>query len=270
MIKSKFALLFDSFFLTLLLDILLFIWLRKLFKNANLFYFFLIILTILLFGLIFKILFKSNNKKVFKSNNEKFLKNCLNYLTICPLETYKTFICKLLNCSHIENYLFKLKDNFIFINLKTETSASDYFLTQELILKQSNTNSKLYFIYKIKSKSFDDIIELSKFDIKLFDSNIILRLMETKNIYPLEKSTIKKESFKCRINKFLKQKTQGITHKHFKEFFFSGLSLLFLSLIVPFSNLYLISGTILLTISIITLFKKNYVKKNSESDFLFK
>lgn len=270
MVKSKFALFVDSVILSIILTILSFVWFRKIFKSANYINFFLIIILILCFILIYNFLLKINKKKIFKNNNEKFLNSCLNHLLICPFEEYKNFICKLLNCCHINEFIFKINNHFLYINLKTETTPNDYFSAQEIFLKESNIESKLYFICKSKSKSFDEIIELSKLKLYILEYDIISKLMAQKNIFPIEKDKVKKQPFKQTLIKYFKNKTQGLTNKHFKELFFSGISLLFLSLIVPFSNLYLILGSFLLIISIITLFRKNYKKENHESDFLFK
>ena len=164
---------------------------------------------------------------------------------------------------------FLCQQDFLYINLKTETTANDYFFVQETFLKQKNLESNIYFIYKSKSKSFDEIVEMSNLKLHILDCNIISTLMTKNNIFPIEKVNIPKQTIKQRVSKFFKSKTTGITNKHFKELFFSGISLLLLSLIVPFSNLYLITGTFLLIISIITLLRKNY-KKETDDDFLFK
>lgn len=270
MVKSKIALIIDSFILSLIFSFLSFVWFRKYFKNANLFRFFLILILLLSFILIIKSFFKSNNKKISKNNNAKFLNSCLEYLTICPFLQYKNFLCELLNCKHISGYLFKLDNNFLYINIKTELCPNDYFVSQEIFLNNQNKESKLYFIYKLKSTSFDEICSLSKLNITLLESNILSQIMIKKNIFPIKKVTVQKQSLKQKLIKILKIKTLAISNKHFKELFFSGISLLILSLIVPYSKIYLITGTILLIISIITLFKKNYNPNNSDTEFLFK
>jgi len=270
MVKSKIALIIDSFILSLLFSFLSFVWFRRYFKNANLFRFFLFLIILLSFIIIIKLFLKSNNKKILKNNNTKFLNSCLEHLIICPFLEYKNYLCKLLDCEHLGGYLFKFGDNFLYINIKTELCPNDYFISQEIFLNKQNKESRLYFIYKTKSKSFDEICNISNLNISLLEANILSQVMLKKNIFPIEKETIQKQSLKQKLIKSLKLKTLAISNKHFKELSFSGISLLFLSLIVPYSKLYLITGTILLTFSIITLFKKNYKPKNSDSEFLFK
>ena len=103
----------------------------------------------------------------------------------------------------------------------------------------------------------------------LLNSNIILELMHKKNLYPIPKQEIKKIKFNKKLVEITKSKLSNITKSHFKEFLFSGLSLLLLSLVIPFSSHYLIIGTILLTISIISLFRKDFSPKEDNTDFFF-
>ena len=267
MTKSKFALVVDSLFLSSITALIIFLWFKKTIKNANLFYFLLFLLFSLLFCIVLFLFFRSNNKKLFKKNNEKFLNKCLDTLIIFPQKNYQEFLCKLLNCTHIENYLFKLDNNILYINIKTELTANDYFLAQESIEDISRI-TKLYFIFKSKDKSFDNIILLSNLNIELIESETLLHIMSAKNIFPIANIPPSKTPFKTKLLKNLKSKSEVITNKHFKEFFFSGLSLLFLSLITPFSNYYLVIGSILIIISIISIFRKNYHTQSHSLDFL--
>lgn len=267
--KSNFALFIDSLFLSFSITFIIYLWLNKIYKNANLVNFISIIVLILSFTLFLFFFFKHNNKLISKSNNEKFLNECINSLILSSNLDYKNFICKLLNCSHIENYTYKLEDKIIYINIKTELSSNDYFNMQEIVFTNSIQTTKLYFIYKTKNKSFDDIISISNYEIELISFEILAKLMTQKNIYPIQKESTTKHSLKNKIINNFKKQYQSITNKHFKEFFFSGLSLLFLSIIVPFSNYYLITGTILLIISILSLFRKNIEPSSSNTDFLF-
>ena len=95
-----------------------------------------------------------------------------------------------------------------------------------------------------------------------------MKIMSQKNLYPIQKDTIKIIPYKTKFKNNIKTKCESVTSKHFKEFFFSGLSLLFLSLVVPFSNYYLITGTFLLIVSIISLFRKNTDTSSNNSNFL--
>lgn len=267
--KSKIALFIDSLFLSSIISFVIYLWLNKYNKNANFVKIFSILISIICFISFLFLFQKHNNKLISKNNSDIFLKNCINKLILSPDLDYKKFICKLLNCSHIENYLFKLDDKFLYINIKTELSSTDYFLLQETLIKHSILINKLYFIYNSKNKSFDDIISISNYQIELIESETLKKVMSLKNIFPIEKESVTSTPFKNKLINNIKSKCSSITTKHFKEFFFSGISLLFLSIVVPFSNYYLISGTILLIISIISLFRKNIDFKKNNTNFLF-
>lgn len=270
MFRSKFALIIDSLFISFIISIVSSLWIRRIIKNANLFYFCLIIINIVCFVVILSLFLKSNNKKLLKDNDEKFLKNCLKFLSFSDDKTYHEFLCNLLGCTFISKYFFKLNNNFLYINLRTNMDSHDYFNAQELFLKHKTNNSPLYFIYNVKDKSFDDIQLFSSLDSKVLSSDTIIKLMCIKQIFPIEKNNKVSTPLKQRLKNHIRSKSSGFTKSHFKEFFFSGISLVLLSLISPLSTYYLIVGSILVLLSIITLFKKDYKTKEPESDFLFK
>lgn len=270
MVKTKLALILDSFFISSLIGLVSFLWLRKFIKNAIWVNFFSILIILLSFIVILLILLKSNNKKIFKNNNEKFLKQCINFLIVSDKKTYSTFLCKLLNCNEIFENMFKLEDNFLYINIKSTMTAKDFFDAQELFFKHKTDNSKLYFIYRNKDKDFDELLSLSPFNFSILSFEILTKVMTQKNIYPIENNQPAIKQKRNYLKQFLKSKTTAITKSQFKHIFVTSLSLLFLSFIVPFSNYYLIVGTILLIISIISLFRKDIVTSSDDSDFLLK
>lgn len=266
MIKSKFALIIDAIFISTLVNLLLFVWLRHEIKNANLLRFFLILMFLLLFSMIIFFFFKSNNKKFLRGANEKFLKSCMEFLRVCDYEKYSNFLCRLISCKKITSLFYEFQDNFLYINLKTSMSANDYFIAQELFLNENKPNNKIIFIYTKTEKDFDELSSLSSLNFSCISSEVILKLMTNKNIYPIKKEEPRPIDFKQKIKNAFLTKTQGVTKSHFKKIFFTSISLLVLSLIVPFSKYYLIMGTILLIISIFSLFKKDLQANQDDSD----
>lgn len=264
MTKSKLALFIDSLFISFLISSIIYLWTRRILKNANLVNFFCILIFILSFGLIFNLFLRSNKKSIFKINNNKFINSCLNYLITCSLQDYSKYLCTLLGCELIENFYYKKANKIFYINIKTSLTDKDFIEIQEFICNKF-VGTTCIILYRKKEKSFDDIFELSSSKFILLDYETLKTVIIQKGIYPIENNQNIKVSFKDKLKTTLKTKTAGISRKHFKELFFSGISLLFLSLIVPFSNYYLIVGTILVTISIITLFKKNYIPTNIDN-----
>lgn len=263
MSKTKLALLLDSFSISIIISGLIFLWLRKFLKNAILVKFFSILIFLSCFILLFIILLKNNNKSILKNKTEKFLNNCLNYLIICNQSDYINYICKLLNCEYIENFFFKKSSKLFYINLKTTLTDSHFYYIQEFTCNKKPTETCII-LYRKKDKTFDELFELSQKKYISLEYEILKKAMIQKNYFPINKDELVKSNFKTKIKNSIKTKASNISKKHFKELFFSGLSLLFLSLIIPFSNYYLVVGSILLIISIITLFKKNYHSKNDD------
>lgn len=266
MIKSKLALIFDSLFISSLSTFLLFVWLHNKVKNANLFHFFLNSINLSLFILILVLFLKLHNKKLFKSNNEKQVKSSLDFLMQCDYKTYSSFLVELIGCEKITDYFYKFGSNFLYINIKTPLSSKDYFDAQELFFNNKASDSKLYFIKGMTDKSFDDISKISKLNFTILPHTTLANLMQKKNLFPIKNNEITKTSLKQKIKSTIKTKTSAITKSHFKEIFLTSISLLFLSLVVPFSNYYLITGTILLIISIISLFKKDIPTSKNDTD----
>lgn len=268
MVKTKTALIFDSLFISFLTTLLIYIWFNNKVKNANLLHFILILINIMLFVLILFIFLKHNNKNLFKSNNEKFLNLCINFLIQCDFKSYDEFICKLIGCKKITNFFYEYKNQFLYINIKTNLSSHDYFRAQELYFENKLSDEKLLFIYNTKDSSFDEIVKISKLNFSLQPKTILINLMQEKQCFPINKKDSSSPSLIQKIKSSIKEKSSTITKSHFKEIFFTSISLLFLSLVVPFSKLYLITGTILLIISLISVFKKDLTEKQNNSNIL--
>lgn len=266
MVKSKLALIFDSLFISSLTTFLIFVWLHNKIKNANLFHFFLNLINLSLFILVLVLFLKLHNKNLFKANNEKQLKSSLDFLMQCDYKTYSSFLTKLIGCEKITDYFYKFRSEFLYINIKTPLLSKDYFDAQELFFNNKTSDSKLYFIKISTDKSFDDIAKISKLSFTILPHSTLASLMQKKNMFPITENKITKTLLKQKIKSSIKTKTSAITKSHFKEIFLTSISLLFLSLVVPFSNYYLVIGTVLLIISIVSLFKKDIPTSNNDID----
>ena len=90
--------------------------------------------------------------------------------------------------------------------------------------------------------------------------------MEQKSFYPITSDNPKAKNKKQLLLKY-KNKITNLSKKDFKNLFITGLSLLFISLITPYSFLYLLIGSVLLILSIISLLKKNISTPDSSQEF---
>ena len=266
--KSKLALFFDSLFITFIIFTVLFIWLRKILKNAILSFIFSNIISLLAFIAIFYFVIKRNKKHLLSKSLSKFNEECLNFLIYSPLKFYDEFFEKLLDATKINSYIFKTKNSIIFINLKTETTDTNFQNLIEEFHKTKEQNFNFYIITKKTTKSFDELLLNSSLPFKILEISTIQKVMELKNFYPISMESLKENSKNFKSKYKLKSRIKYLQKSDFKKLFFSGISLLFISLITPYSFLYLIIGSILLLFSIICLFKKITPSKNINEEFI--
>ena len=119
------------------------------------------------------------------------------------------------------------------------------------------TDKKLPLCFIAESLS-DEFIELAKespIKYSIFFADDLFSIMKSKKIFPKDikiDENQKKYFFKSKKIKFI----ESLSKARFKDFFFTGLSLIVISIIVPYTLYYLISGTILLIFSFLCLIIK--------------
>ena len=170
------------------------------------------------------------------------------FLKYSSMQNYKTFFEKLLNLNHISKYFFENSTTIFYINLKTTTSDLDFQKANEYYLKTDQSKS-LIFIIDTKTQDFESLILNSPLNYQLCTKAELFKLMKQTNTYPIDISNYSKL-------KTLKLPNFSLSKTKFKELFFSGISLLAISIVIPYTLYYLLTGTFLLTLSIICLFKK--------------
>ena len=267
MIKSKLAIIIDSFFISLAIMLIIFLWLNRFIKNAILSVFFSIIISILAFIVVFKIFKKRQHLNISSNSNSKYIQNCMLYLQILDDESYIKFFERLLCATHISNFLFKVNNSYVYINIKYRVYDRDFITINNTLSCLSTTNMNIYFITQFYDESFQNLLKILPLEINTVSPNILTKIMEQKNIFPIPKEEKQKTSFKIQAKNYVSKKVI-LSKKQFKHLFFSGLSLLFFSLFIPYSFLYLLTGSIMLIFSIFCLFKKNENISNSDEKFL--
>lgn len=252
--KSKIGIIFDTLAVCFVLFIIEYFWLSKVLKNAFLCCFFLNLLNILTFFVIFKFSVKKYKLEKISMEDQKFAKTCFETLRFLNKEEYNNFFKQLLNCTEFTGNIFENDTAFFYVNLKKCCDEEDFFSAYNFKLS-TDSSKPLCFICLNASSEFLNLISSSPINFDVFNETDLFLIMKEKNLFP----TIR-ETPKSRVQKLssLKAKFTGsITHSHFKEFFFSGVSLVVISVVIPFSTYYLIFGTFLLVLSIISLFIKN-------------
>ena len=138
------------------------------------------------------------------------------------------------------------------------------------ILNQINSDNltklKLYIITNHSNESFKNLLNSTDFIIQILPVETLIKIITTKNIYPIEQKTPIPQTKKQVIKTYILNKI-NLSRKQFIRLFLTGTSLLFLSLFIPFSFLYLLIGSLLLTLSIVCLFHKNIKPQTAENEF---
>jgi len=259
--KSKLAILIDSCFATMLIFITLFFWFRKHIKSAFLLFFICILLSLLAFVIIFRYFIKKYNLNNITQKESKHLKNCLNFLKFSPNETTSAFFKNLLNSKQIKNHIFENDEFLFFINLRTPLNLNNFFEALDLHFSKHKT---IIFICEKFEDDFKALAESNFKNLQIFLPNDLYSLMKSTNLFPVNLESHK--TFKQKINDKILLFLSTITKKHFKDYLFSGLSLLTISFFIPFSFYYAIAGTILIILSIICFLKPSAsINKNKIS-----
>ena len=237
-------------------------WLYKLIKNAILCIITSILLNILTFIAIFEFSIKKFKLKKISFQDQKLAKKCFNELIFMKSKSLVTFLENLLSSKHISNNLYENDEATFYVNLISPCNERDFHEAYNYIL---SNNKPLYFICSKATEEFQNLVANSPIKLEVFSEVDLFILMKEKNLYPfqLEPQPSPRQNVLNLKNKF----KNSITKSHFKEFFFSGLSLIVISIVIPFSIYYLVCGTLLLLLSVACLFFKNNttVKKSKNS-----
>ena len=202
-------------------------------------------------------LYKKNNMVLKNIRNKIFFQNCINFLKFCSKNEYISFVSKIFCSKYISNYYFKSKSKMFYINLKRTQNEKDFFEINEFFCE--NNLNEIILVCEGFDETFLSLVQESNNKFVLYDKQNFLELMTQSNIFPLNISA--EISKKQKLAKYFKSKKtlylSNISKTRFKDFFFSGTSLIILSIFVPFASYYIYFGTILLIISVICLLNKN-------------
>ena len=264
--KSKLGIFIDSLFSSSIISVILFIWLNKFLKNAFLITFLSILINILLFILFFSFGIKKYKLTKIKFNDKVFANNCFINITLMKGSQLEIFFKKLLNVDAITKHFFINNSSCFYINLYSDCTKQDLVSANNTYLSLK-TNMPLIFITTNYTPEFQEFAKNLPYIYYLFYFDDLFNLMKENNIYPISKTEPQKNSFLSHIKLLLSKFTTSFTKSNFKNFFFSGLSLLAISLFIPYSIYYLIIGTSLLVFSILCLLSKNktFTKQEKQS-----
>ncbi len=256
MYKTKLAIIIDSIFISIIFFIISFIWINKYIKNAILSFIVSNIIAILWFIVIFKFSLKRHNLKNLKNKDLKLAEKCLNKLKFYDDNSTIKFFEKLLNSTNVSSNIYTNKNLYFYVQVKKPLCEDDFFIANNYFISTKN-QLPLCFIGCNVSNEFSTLIENSPITYEVYNSSDLYLLMKESNTFPDEIQEEQQITKKTYLKKFKNKFLSSITKNHFKDFFISGLSLIVLSIFIPYSLYYSIFGSILLILSIVSLFNKN-------------
>ncbi|MBP3581252.1 MAG: hypothetical protein J6J33_00695 [Clostridia bacterium] len=256
MYKSKLAIFIDSLACSVISLLLIYSWLNKFIKNAFLSLFIANIISIIIFSLIFLHFLRNHTLTKANTKENKLFENSLNKILFSPKDFQINYFCKLLNCTYI-NEKFFLNDKFyFFISINSPLSNNDFFEINNFNL--SNKLSKPMIIISLDAdEKFINLLNTSPIKYTLFLKEDLFNIMKLNDGFVIV--DYKSQQPHSLFNK-IKLRAKSLSKVKFRNLFFSGASLIIFSFFIPYSYLYLVIGSLLLTFSFISLFSKNTPK----------
>lgn len=264
MIKSKLAILIDSIFITLISFVVSYFWIRKYIKSAFFVIFISILISLSVFFVTFKYFMKKYNLSNISIKENKHLLSCLKSLKFSNKNFFITYFENLLSCTYKFNQFFENENNIYYINFRTILSLNEFYNIYDFSL--INKNKPIIILCDSYDENFKTL--LTNVNFYIFNFNDIYHIMKLKNLFPI--SIAENKTFKTNLKNKLSIFLSTINKSNFKNYFFSGLSLMLISFFIPFSFYYAVCGTIFLILSIFCLTRtKQLSLSNNQNKNLF-
>lgn len=265
MLKTKTAVIIDSLFVCIISFVLLLLWLSNFIKNAFFLFFICNLIIIFEFVVILKSNLKKHNLSKLKFKELEKIKKYFNYLAYSSFVETKIFFEKLLNAKYLKYNFYQNKQSIFYINIKRKLNAEDFEIANNYYWS-TNKNLPLSFICIDSDAEFLNILKNSPTKFNLYNFNDISELI---SINKIDLNFNKEYSnSNCKLKTIKEKFSLSLTKNHFKDFFVSGLSLIAISFFIPFSTYYKITGTLLLILSIISLFNRTKVLKVKDTSLV--
>lgn len=197
------------------------------------------------------ILFSLNKKHIKqKLSNIKEVaqaQNCFNYFALNKKQSIR-FFEKLFDATYAEDNFYTSNGKSYYIDFQTEI-----FTTKELERLVEKDYSNLTVITHNISQMAKDLS--SSANIEFMEKEKLFLLMKEKNLYPIEEQ----KTAKIKNNKLKTLLNSAIERKKAKHYLLYGVLLLSISMLVPFTFLYCIFGSIFIIFGTICLFSKKEI-----------
>jgi len=262
MYKSKLAIALDSILISLLTFIVTFFWTRRFIKSAFFAIFICIFVSLCLFVVIFCYFIKKYKYNKLSLSEQKHLKLCIENLKFSPIQTQIEFFENLFSAKSKGNKIFENSNYIVLINIRNQLCENDFY---NAIDYSFSSQKKVIFVCVNFNNEFKNLYFNYSHNFQIFYINDLYQLMKASNKFPINQpqQPCFKQKLKIRLTTFI----STISRHRFKDYFLSGLSLVFLSFFIPYSLLYLLIGSILLFLAIICLLtkKNNIISKKQVS-----
>lgn len=262
MIKSKIAIVIDSLTVSLISFVVALAWLGRHILQRKLLLAVSAILAVAVFFLVYLLSAKSANRQKLSGAELKKMEACHRALQYLSRESESQYFQNLLGAKRAGGKIFKGKDINYYVETRQALTASDFISANEYFMKYPNT--PLCFICWEFDEKFAALAEGCSTAFKVFNSAALFKFMSERALFPpqAELSSERQSTLK----KLGKKYRGGISRAHFKDFFFSGLALLAVSIVSPYHNYYYMFGTALMVLAIVCLFSKKVKTKLNDSE----
>ena len=264
--KSRLAIFIDALTISFILSFILLFWNLKYIKNAIFCYFCSILALLFAFFLIFNFFMKKYRLDKINFHEQKLAKIFFEKVKFMSQKEHQSLIEKIFNVEHIDSNLYKNKNSLFYISFQLPLSEQDFVVAHEFFLNNSALNlSRLCFICKTYTESFFNMLSECPMSYSVFTEQDVVLLIKDSDFF----NKLESDKTKSKNLQKLKSKVKlNVNKGKFKEFFFSGISLIVISIVIPFSIYYLIFGTILLLISVICFLSKPSLPSNNTPEKL--
>lgn len=202
---------------------------------------------------------KKYNLTKIKFIEQKNASNYIKYFTYSNKCDDKIYFEKLFEANYISNNIYKNNNAIFYINLKTKLTDEHFNIINNFYIK-NNQSTPFIIIANNISEEFINLIENSPQKYYIENFNTLYNLMKTKNYFPTNLSYNKKINY---FKRFYISSKKSINNHNFLKFLLSGVSLILISIYIPFSSYYMIFGSIFLILAIISLFNKQHIENDN-------
>lgn len=245
MIRSKFAQIIDTIFLSIAIALVGYVWLIRLIKQKSI----AIILSGLFAFTISKIIWnltkKQSNKHNLKQKELIFAENCINYLSYNPSKC-TAFFENLFSTDAQNNHYYIAENTIYYVNYKDE----EIKLSNMLEIKEFSEHTG-HLPIKILAHSLTKKAKIlaDNLHAEFLSFDDVFVIMKNKNLFPI--STEKTANLKkFDIKKLLISLFDSKKAKHYLGY---GVLLIVISLFIPFTFWYCVMGSIFIILSILSL-----------------